>query len=174
MNGNERRKKIIKMLLENKEPLSGTYLSKVIGVSMQVIVQDIAILRAEGNDIMATPQGYIIPDRSGKKYVKRIIACIHNNEGIEDELKTIISMGGRIIDVMVEHPAYGEIRGMLMLSSIYDADQFVKKLKESVGQPLLVLTNGIHLHTIEAEDDAKLYMIENRLRDKGYLIDKGN
>jgi transcriptional regulator of NAD metabolism len=170
MNGLERRKRIIELLKGDSRPLSGTYLSKVLAVSRQVIVQDIAILRAEGNDIMATPQGYIIPDYPAKKMAKRVIACIHGSDEIGDELKIIVSMGGRIIDVVVEHPVYGEIKGMLMLSSIYDADEFVRRLKDSVGKPLLVLTKGVHLHTIEADTEAKLDMIEKKLREKGYLL----
>ena len=169
MNGVERRKKIIEML-NIKKPLTGTFLSKNLMISRQVIVQDIAILRAEGYGIVATPQGYIIPDYSGKKCAKKIFACIHSSEEIEDELKIIISMGGRVIDVYVEHPAYGEIRAMLMLSSIFDAEEFVRKLKESVGEPLLVLTKGVHLHTIEADDETKLKIIEDRLGKKGYLL----
>jgi len=170
--GTLRRKEIVSMLEGNGKPLSGTYLAGLLKVSRQVIVQDIAILRAEGKGIIATPQGYFIPDySSSKKTVKRVIACIHTREEIGDELKTIISMGGRVIDVLVEHPVYGELRGMLMLLSIYDADEFVKKLKEGVGQPLLVLTAGVHLHTIEAESEEKLNMIEERLKNKGYLLD---
>jgi uncharacterized protein len=169
MNAVERRKKIIEML-GSKEPLTGTHISKSLMVSRQVIVQDIAILRAEGYGIVATPQGYIIPDYSGKKYFRKIVACIHNSEEIGDELKIIISMGGRVIDVYVEHPVYGEIKAMLMLSSIFDAEEFVRKLKESVGEPLLVLTKGIHIHTIEADDEVKLKLIEDRLCKKGYLL----
>lgn len=171
MNGVERRQSILKMLQDNKKPTSGAYLSKFLMVSRQVIVTDIAILRAEGREIIATPQGYIIPDYSLSKNLRRVVACTHDSEGIEDELKIIVSLGGRVIDVLVEHPLYGEIRGMLMISSIYDIDEFIRKLKESVSQPLLVLTGGVHLHTIEAENDYKLDMIENRLRDKGFLLD---
>lgn len=171
MNGLERREKIVNILRDNKEPQSGTYLSKILKVSRQVIVQDIAILRAEGREIIATPQGYIIPDYSSKQQSRRIIACVHRGDEIGDELKTIVAMGGRIIDVIVEHPVYGEIKGMLMLSSIYDADNFVRKLKDSVGEPLLVLTKGVHLHTIEADSESKLDMIEDRLKEKGYLLD---
>ena len=142
-------------------------------VSRQVIVQDIAILRAEGNEIIATPQGYIMLKYPLDKMEKKIIACSHDRSGIEDELKTIISLGGKVIDVIVEHPVYGELKGMLMLSSIYDVDVFIKKLDEGEGQPLLVLTGGVHLHTIEAESKKKLNMIEEMLKDKGYLIDRG-
>jgi len=174
MNGVERRKKIINMLKLSGESLTGTHIAKTINVSRQVIVQDIAILRAEGNEIFATPQGYLIPDYSGKKHINRIVACIHSVEEIDDELKTIIALGGKVIDVLVEHPVYGEIKGMLMLSSIFDADEFVRKLKESVGEPLLVLTKGVHLHTIEADSEKKLDMIENKLKEKGYILNTEN
>lgn len=172
MNGLERRNKIIDMLKGSGQPLSGSYLSKVLKVSRQVIVQDIAVLRAEGKEIFATPQGYLIPDYNEVKKISRILACIHNSSEIEDELKTIIAMGGRIIDVMVEHPVYGEMKGMLMLSSMYDVDIFVRKLGDSVGEPLLVLTKGVHLHTVEADNEIKLDMIEKALKEKGYLLDR--
>lgn len=172
MNGADRRKKILQMLTDSEGPYSGTYLARTLKVSRQVIVQDVAILRAEGCEIMATPQGYIIPKFSPKPFIKRIIACTHDTTGIEDELKTIISLGGRVIDVVVEHPVYGEIKGMLMLSSIYDVDMFIKKLEHSKGQPLLVLTGGVHLHTIEADSEERLDMIENELKSKGYLLNK--
>lgn len=174
LNGVERRQTILKMLQDNRKPISGAYLSKLLMVSRQVIVADIAILRAEGKEIIATPQGYIIPEYSSSKNIRKVIACIHDSDGIEDELKIIVSLGGRVIDVMVEHPVYGEIRGMLMLTSLFDIDEFTRKLKESVSQPLLVLTGGVHLHTIEAENNYKLDMIENRLRDNGFLVDSVN
>jgi transcriptional regulator of NAD metabolism len=103
-----------------------------------------------------------------------VSADIEMSDEVEDELKTIIAMGGKVIDVMVEHPLYGEMKGMLMLSSIYDADKFIKKMKESVSEPLLVLTKGVHLHTIEAESEERLNIIEKELKRKGYLIDTDN
>ena len=170
MDGANRREKIIQILDKSAGACPGAYIAKILNVSRQVIVQDIAILRAKGNGIIATPQGYIIPKFYPKPLIKRVIACTHDKNGLEDELKTIISLGGRVIDVMVEHPVYGEIKGMLMLSSIYDVDVFIKKLEKSAGQPLLVLTGGTHLHTIEADSDDKLDMIEDELKKKGYLL----
>ncbi|HBM80934.1 MAG: transcription repressor NadR [Clostridiales bacterium] len=171
MKGKERRQQIIELLNTHGRPVNGTYLSQKLMVSRQVIVQDIAILRAKGTNIIATPRGYIIPDYPESRYLKRIIACIHDNEGIEDELNTIISCGGRVIDVMVEHPLYGELRGMLMLFSKNDVDDYINKLRASNGKPLLVLTGGVHLHTIEADSIKKLDMIEDKLREKGYFLD---
>ncbi|KPU42986.1 putative transcription repressor NiaR [Oxobacter pfennigii] len=174
MVGIERRNKILELLNSGLGSLSGSYLSKILKVSRQVVVQDIAILRAEGKDIIATPQGYIIPDYFSKKSAKRIIACKHHGQDIGDELNLIIAMGGRILDVIVEHPVYGELKGMLMLSSIMDAEEFTRRMNESVSEPLLVLTKGVHLHTIEADSEEKLNMIEEKLREKGYLLSEEN
>lgn len=170
MNAAERRKKLLDILKSNSEPFSGTYIAKVLNVSRQVIVQDIAILRAEGHDIIATPRGYLIPHYSPVKKYKRIIACSHDSGHIEDELKTIVTVGGTVIDAYVEHPLYGEIKGMLMISSLFDVDRFIAKMNKTKGQPLLVLTKGVHLHTIETDSEEKLEIIEKRLREKGYLV----
>jgi transcriptional regulator of NAD metabolism len=171
MDAVERREKIVEVISERGEPVSGSYLARILNVSRQVIVQDIAVLRAGGRGIIATPQGYMVQNIFSGRYSRKVIACIHSSDEVEDELKTIIAMGGKVIDVMVEHPLYGEIKGMLMLSSIYDADMFIRKMKESVSEPLLVLTKGVHLHTIEAEGEDRLSIIEKELKRKGYLID---
>ena len=59
VNGLQRRKNIITMLKQSDVPVSGTRLGKENGVSRQVIVQDITLLRVEGYDIVATPRGYL-------------------------------------------------------------------------------------------------------------------
>lgn len=170
MIGINRRSKIKEILKNSNTPISGSYLSKELDVSRQIIVQDIALLRAEGIDIIATPQGYIIPSFK-KENILKIIPCIHNKDQIEEELKIIISLGGKVLDVMVEHPIYGEIKGMLMLKSFYDIEQFMNKLNNSISEPLLVLTGGVHLHTIEVENEQILKLIESELSKKGYLLD---
>ena len=59
MEGDERRKKIIEILHGRKMPVSGTELAAELGVSRQVIVQDIALLRATDKNILSTNKGYI-------------------------------------------------------------------------------------------------------------------
>ena len=60
MNGDERRKKIINILSSSKSPVAGVALAKELDVSRQVIVQDIALLRANGAAIFSTNRGYLI------------------------------------------------------------------------------------------------------------------
>lgn len=169
MKGEERRDSILSLLKDKKGPVKGGELSVKFNVSRQVIVQDIALLRAEGNDIIATPQGYVLLSNA-LNTVRRVIAVKHDEKDIEDELKTIVSMGGRIIDVTIEHKIYGEITGKLMLKSMYDVDQFLEKLRENGSKPLSYLTNGVHIHTIEADSEDNMERIIDILKLKGYLI----
>jgi hypothetical protein len=171
MDSFERRKNILNLLKSNTGPIIGADLAERFGVSRQVIVQDIAILRAAGEDIIATPRGYIVPNRQETTFLKKTLVCEHHtcNE-IEDELTTIVDLGGRIIDVIIEHPIYGEKRGLLMISSRQDVKDFMKSLKEYGAQPLSSLTGGVHLHTVEVRDEECFNRIKNALDKKGYLI----
>lgn len=169
MNSKERRKLITKLLVERIEPQKGQDLSKEFDVTRQVIVKDIAILRAEGLNIIATPEGYMIPKEESVK-VKKIIAVCHSSDKIEDELTSIVKFGGTIEDVIIEHPLYGEMRGMLMIKTLYDVQNFIKKSKEYRAEPLSALTRGVHIHTVEAQDEEIMDRIVNELKTKGYLI----
>lgn len=169
MSSKERRKLIEKFLIERKEPQKGHELSKELGVTRQVIVKDIAILRAEGLNIIATPEGYIMP-KDEKHKIKRIIAVSHTSDKIEDELTCIVKFGGMVEDVIIEHPLYGEIRGMLMIKTLYDVQSFMEKSKEYKAEPLSALTRGVHIHTIESDDEQTMERIINELRNKNYLI----
>lgn len=169
MKGEDRRDKILSILIESSNPIKGAELSNKFSVSRQVIVQDIALLRAEGKDIIATPQGYVlIPEKAGR--IRKIVAVRHKECEIEDELKTIVGLGGNVIDVTIEHKLYGEITGKLMLKSMYDVEHFTLKLKEEGSKPLSQLTDGIHIHTIEAESRDVMDRIVEALKGKGYLI----
>ncbi|GAA0731356.1 transcription repressor NadR [Clostridium malenominatum] len=171
MNSEERREYIIKLLTANSSPIKGQKLSNELGVTRQVIVKDIAILRATGIDIIATPEGYIINKEVLEGYYKILPLHHHANE-IEDELSIIVKYGGVIKDVVVEHPLYGEIKAMLMIKNLYDVDNFVKKFNNYKAEPLLILTNGIHLHTIWTEKEEQMNEIIKELRIKGYLVEE--
>ena len=168
MNSIDRRICIMKILKENSKPQKGHVLAEKLGVTRQVIVKDIAILRAKGKSIVATPDGYLIP-KIERETVKKVIAVSHKANEMEDELKTIVKFGGRIKDVIVEHPVYGEIRGMLMIKNLYDVDNFLYKINKYKAEPLLILTGGVHLHTVIA-DDYTLEKIINELKEKKYII----
>lgn len=169
MEGNARRTKIIELLREQSEPLTGTYLAKVLGVSRQVIVQDMALLRAQGIQIISTSEGYLLYDIK-THMVKRVFPVKHSTEDIEDELNSIVDQGGIVLNAIVSHAMFGEITVDLMLDSRRSVAQFVKKMKENELAPLMSLTGGEHYHTVEAPSEEILDEIKQVLSQKGYLI----
>ncbi|MGH4138661.1 transcription repressor NadR [Clostridium sp.] len=169
MNSKERKAYITNLLIKNSNTYKGQFLAEELGVTRQVIVKDIAIIRAGGVKIIATPEGYLIPNEESN-YVRRVIAVSHSREGIYDELECIIKFGGVVEDVTVEHSLYGEITAMLMIKTIVDIEKFTKKFKELNAQPLSSLTNGVHLHTIKADNEEIMECIIKELKDKNYLI----
>ncbi|GIM29392.1 transcriptional regulator [Clostridium polyendosporum] len=166
---NLRREAILKSLKKTSEPQKGTNLASEFAVTRQIIVKDIAILRAEGHNIIATPDGYIMKKNITNK-IKKIIAVNHGIDEVENELKMIVSYGGIIEDVIVEHPLYGEIRAMLMIRNLNELNKFMKKFKEINAQPLSVLTGGVHIHTISTESEEDMSNILKELKKKQYLI----
>jgi len=166
----QRRQKIVDNLNKSSKPIKGGELADILGVSRQVIVQDIALLRAQGETIVATPQGYFLIKEPKTKNVNKVFACQHDYGGMEKELKIIVANGGKVLDVVVEHPLYGELRGNLMLESLADVEEFMKNLDTSGAEPLSVLTKGIHLHTVEASSSIILDRIEIELREEQLLV----
>ena len=168
MNSIIRREKIVKLLHESTQPLKGNEIAKMFSVTRQVIVKDIAILRAKNNNIIATPDGYII--NNANNLFKTIIAVNHKQEYMFKEMSIVIIYGGIIEDVIVEHPLYGEIKGMLMIKNYNELDKFLDKYKEYDAKLLSVLTNGVHLHTISADSKENLNLIINELKEKSFII----
>lgn len=169
MEGNKRREQLVKILNESSEPVSGGELSRLLGVSRQVIVQDIALLRASDINIFSTMKGYLIY-QADKAKVRRVYKVKHTTEQIEDELCTIVDNGGKILDVQVKHEIYGDIGTTLIIRNRQDVYDFVAKVNEKKIVPLKELTDGIHQHTVEADTEAALDRIEMKLAEKGYLI----
>lgn len=165
-----RREYIKDLLNKDNIPKKGQELADELGVTRQIIVKDVAILRAEGINIIATPEGYMIPQKEILG-LEKIIALSHGREDIGDELECVIKYGGIVKDVIVEHALYGEIKAMLMIKTPYDIQSFTEKIKEYDAEPLLSLTRGIHLHTIWVDSKENLEKIITELRTKGYLID---
>ena len=144
----DRKQAIIEEIQKSDKPVSASKLAKHFGVSRQIIVGDIALLRAAGT---------------------QKIAVSHSNDQLAEELYTIIDLGGMVVDVIVEHPIYGELVGNLHLASRYDVDQFVKKVETAT--PLSQLTSGVHLHTIRYPSQEVIQRIENALKDRGILLE---
>ncbi len=170
MSNIKRRQAILDYLKHAKQPVTGGQLSELFNVTRQIIVADIALLRAKGADIIGTPQGYIYNITSSPRFQQKI-ATIHSSshEQIREELNIIVDNGASIQDVIVEHPLYGEITASLHIFSRHDVDLFIEKLAASNAEPLLILTDGLHLHTIAAESLETLSRVKHILAEKGYL-----
>ena len=170
MSGEERREQILEILNKEKKPLSGTELAHRLYVSRQIIVQDIALLRAVNKNILSTNKGYVLfQEQEARRNCQRSIHVSHTQEQIQDELYTIVDLGGHVLDVVVEHEIYGQITCDLILYSRQDVDQFVKQCRERGARGLSSLTSGLHYHTVEAVEEATLDRIEEALKEKGYL-----
>jgi transcriptional regulator of NAD metabolism len=169
MNASQRRDLILKRISESEEPLSAGALAKEIHISRQIIVGDVALLRAAGHEIVATPKGYILENSQG---VMMKLAVSHASSAICEELYLIVDMGGEVIDVIIEHPVYGQLSGKLHLSSRYDVDQYVMKMTIHQVKPLSSLTDGLHIHTIRAENEIVLQRIVKALATQGFLYEK--
>ena len=170
MDAEERRGQIITLLKDSSKPISGTELAKRLSVSRQVIVQDIALLRAGNKNILSTNKGYLLyDDHAPEKTYRRTVRVRHTNDQILDELYTIVDYGGRVRDVVVEHDIYGQITVDLIINNRLDVAEFVDRMNRYNAQPLKVLTGDYHYHTVTAESEKNLDFIEQELRKKGYL-----
>lgn len=173
MDTKKRREKLLKKLKNSTKAIIGSQLAEEFDVSRQVIVQDIALLRARGEEILATSQGYLYPQNQSLDTVKATIACKHGEDDeVENELMIMVNYGAKILDVIVEHPIYGELKGMLMIQSVVDVKKFIKNYNNSDANLLSSLTDGVHLHTIEAINDNVIEKIKKELDKKGYLLKK--
>ena len=169
MQAKERREAILAHLSRSSGPVSAGYLAERFSVSRQIIVGDVALLRAAGADISATPRGYVIlEDRQG---LRRRVACRHDAAGMEAELCAVVDQGCSVLDVIVEHPVYGQLTGPLQLSSRYDVGQFLLRCGGEEAKPLSDLTGGIHLHTLSCPDEDAFQRVLDSLRQLNVLLE---
>ena len=169
MNANERRNSIREYLKDKKEPVSASALAEHFNVSRQIIVGDIALLRAGGINIDATPRGYLLKRSPSSGMIKRI-AVRHSGDQTERELNICIDNGCSVLDVIVEHPLYGQLTGSLQLSSRYDIRQFMEKLSKSDTHSLSELTDNIHLHTLKCPSEEAFKRVTDELQAEGILF----
>lgn len=170
--GEERRGLLVVWLREAHQPLSGKVLAERANVSRQVIVQDMSLLKAAGEPIVATSRGYVYwsdPNEAGS--YTSVIAVCHDTADTADELYILVDLGVFIKNVMVEHPIYGDITGSLMLKNRRDVDTFLSELESKGASLLSRLTGGVHLHTIEADTNEQIEEAKTALRRAGYLLE---
>ena len=163
-----RRKGIINLLLAEKGPVAGGELSKKFGVSRQIIVQDIAMLRAKGFDITPTHNGYVI---RSSPLVERVFKVHHNSIQTEDELNLIVSFGATVADVYISHDVYGKVSANLSIATPADVKNFIDGMKSGESAELMHITGGYHYHTVRAENEEILDKVEKALKARGYLKD---
>ncbi|MGD6816699.1 transcription repressor NadR [Metabacillus sp. 113a] len=169
--GDERRERILQLLKKSPAPITGSGLAKEMNVSRQVIVQDISLLKAKSEPIVATSQGYVyMLQHAPRKAAERLIACSHPPERTEEELKIIVDFGAAVKDVSVEHPVYGDITASILVHSRKEADEFLAKIKNTQSFYLSQLTEGVHMHTISADSEDILDEVCNALDEAGFLI----
>ena len=166
MNGNERREQILKILKTQNAPISGTELAKRFSLSRQVIVQDIAILRANGAQIESIHSGYILKKENG---FTRVFKVHHTDEQVEDELNIIVDLGARVEDVFVYHKVYGVVKAPMNLKSRKDVRQYMNDINSGKSALLKNITSNYHYHTVCADDIETLEQIQETLWEKGFL-----
>ena len=164
MVGEIRRKEILEYITNSTTPVSGAALARRFQVSRQVIVQDIALLRAKNWEILSTNRGYLM---NHPKSVERIFWVCHNGEQIEEELNAVVDLGGVVVDVAVQHQVYGELRAALNIRSRRQVKQFLEDIQSGRSKPLTNLTSGHHCHKICAESEEILDMIQDAFMKMG-------
>ena len=166
MSGEDRRKEIIQILEKSEKPVSGLMLSKKMQVSRQVIVQDMALLRVNGYPFYSTNRGYLVEK---KKEAVRVLKVIHSDEDVEKELNTIVDMGGKVQNVFVYHKVYGVVKADMNIKSRMDIREYLNDLRTGKSSLLKNVTSGYHYHTITADSEEILDMIQEKLQELGFL-----
>ena len=166
MKAAERRNAIANFLLAEDKAVSGGELSEKFGVSRQIIVQDITVLKGLGYDILSTHNGYIIQKSPLKE---RVLKLHHTTEQTEDELSLSVRLGGTVVDVFVWHKVYGKMEAKLNIFSDLHVKQFIEGVRTGKSTELMNITGGYHYHTIRAESEEVLDQIEKVLEERGYI-----
>ena len=169
MEAASRRQAILDQLRTADRPVSASALAAGLNVSRQIIVGDIALLRAGGAEISATPRGYVLPRATDG--ITRTIACRHTLAQTGQELDILVDNGCTVLDVIVEHPVYGQLTGQLQISSRYDVEQFLARIRDSDAAPLSLLTGGLHLHTLRCPNEDAYTRACAALKAAGLLLD---
>src|SRR5919198_3617554 len=171
MSPNDRRARILDQLRRANGPVAGDDLGARLEVSRTAICQDVAVLRAEGYRIMATPRGYLLEENATSGF-SEIVAVRHDRDEVEAELCALVDAGVTVADVIVEHPTYGELRGNLQIRGRDEVAAFMDKVRAGEVELLSALTGGVHMHTLWAADPARLERARAKLRDLGVLLER--
>ena len=182
-----RRASLLDALRSADAPVSGGQLANALNVSRQIIVQDIALLREAGANIVATTKGYVLADAAQTSTQTmtqnaaeqpavhlldepaRTFKLHHEVEQTREELQTIVALGGHVHNVSISHRAYGRITAPLEVANQADIERFINDIESGKSSPLSTATSGYHYHLVSAPSDEALEAIGRALADKGFL-----
>lgn len=167
MKTDDRRKRIVHLLMSEKKPVSGGELAERFGVSRQIIVQDISVLKAAGFEILSTHHGYVL---NQTPLTERVFKVRHSTEQTEEELNLIVDLGGTVVDVFVWHKVYGKVEAKLNIFSRLQVRQFIEGVRSGTSTELMNITGGYHYHTVRADSEEILDRIEQMLNEKNYIV----
>ena len=167
MKGQERRFEILALLEGATSPVAGADIAQRCGVSRQGIVNDIALLRREGNDIISTHHGYVLARNGGP--CRRLYKVCHDEDRVQEELFAIVDLGGTVEDVIVNHRVFGKIEARLDLSSRRDVRRYLDDLLSSKSTLLCKVTSGYHFHHVSADSEEVLDEIGDELARLGFI-----
>lgn len=168
MTGSERRTAIIGQIEKSRGPIPAKKFADMYDVSRQIIVQDIALIRAAGYDIISTNRGYIL---NAPVKVSRVYKVRHTDDQVEEELCAVVDLGGCVENVMVNHRVYGHIEAELHVNSRRKVAEFMEDIRSGKSSPLKNITSDYHYHTISADSEEVLELIDNVFREKGFLVE---
>jgi transcriptional regulator of NAD metabolism len=166
-----RQQRLRELLRAAERPIPGGELASRLGVSRQAVVQDVAVLRAAGEPIVATARGYLLAPAVADGTCEAVVQVRHRPEEAGRELLALVDAGARVVDVVVEHPLYGELRGMLLLASRADVCEWLQRAEQTRAHMLSELTDGCHLHTLQARGPEVLERAQAALRALGFLVE---
>ena len=166
--GEVRREEILKALTSADAPMAGASLAQAVGVSRQVVVQDIALLRLQGWPINSTNRGYVLEREATRP--TRLFKCHHSVEQTADELNLIVDLGGHVRDVLVNHRVYGKLSCELGIASRRDVRAYIDQIHSGKSSPLMLITSGYHFHHVVADSAEDLDAIGEALAEHGWLV----
>lgn len=166
MKGEIRRSSILKYLGAASRPVPAKELADKFSVSRQIIVKDVAKLRETGEPIFALSKGYVLEKRI---LPERVFKTIHSDEDVERELNLIVDLGATVEDVFVYHKVYNKVTARLDIRSRYDVEKFMEGITTGKSSLLKNVTAGYHYHTVSAPTEEILDIVEEKLRESGFL-----
>ncbi len=157
MKAESRREEIALLLSASQNPLSGSFLAEKFHVSRQIIVSDISALKQKGFDIISTHSGYVMQKSPFKE---RVFKLKHTTDQTEEELSSIVELGGTIVDVFVWHKVYGKVEVPLNIYSLNQVKEFIEGVRTGKSSELMHITGGYHYHTVRANSEEILDKIQ--------------